>query len=189
MKPEFHEDFVSDEADPLAEPYCDFDWNELYACLGEATDEQTRDQVAFALRPIFQWLLNIDLNNKQAAQFIGRRAIAFGWVMNPELFEGKSLTALATALGLDKQSLSKLSAAVTEQFGIQNRGQAHGWNRRPKASQHASSRATAQQSRADQVNTATPTHQCVIEDFCSSKPLNANELSCTEVNPKDTEYV
>jgi hypothetical protein len=158
MKPEFHEDFISQDVDPTAEPYCDFDWDELYACLGEVREEELelRVKLGLALRRVFRWLLNNNINNKGATEHIGRRAIAFAWVMNPELFEGKSLTQLADVLGLDKQSLSKLSAAVTRKFGIHNRGQGHGWNRKPAASQNARSGPTAHQSKAVQVNTPQP---------------------------------
>jgi len=143
MKPEFHEDFVSDHADPTAEPYCDFDWDELYTSLGEATDEdmQLRVRLALAFRRVFRWVLNTKLNNKNAAQYIGRRAIALAWVMNPELFEGKSITEVAATLGLPKQILSKASAAASLKFGIQNRGQAHAWNRGLKTAKSPASLA------------------------------------------------
>lgn len=152
MKPEFHEDFVSAHTDPTAEPYCDFDWDELYACLGEATnnDEQIKQRLAEAVRQVFQWMLSNNINKKNAAEFIGRRAVAFAWVMNPELFEGKSMTAVAASLGLPKQILSKASSEASREFGIQNRGQAHAWNRGLKASEYAHRGSTAVHGESDQ---------------------------------------
>jgi hypothetical protein len=76
--------------------------------------------------------------------------------MNPELFEGKSLTALATALGIDKQSLSKLASSASRKFTIENRGQAHGWNRGLKASKHAHNQLTASLSSPDPSPTTPP---------------------------------
>jgi hypothetical protein len=148
MKPEFHEDYINQHADPTAEPYCEFDWDELYTCLGEATqeDEETRQQLAAAVRQIFQWVISNNINSKKAAEYVGRRAIAFAWVMNPELFEGKSITAVANALGVSKQVLSRDSSTVSKKFGIENRGQAHAWNRGLKT--------------AKDVHKCSPTHQC-----------------------------
>jgi hypothetical protein len=131
MKPEFREDYIHQHTDPTTEPYADFDWEELYACLGEAEklDDESMQQFTLLFRRVLQWVLNTNINNKRAAEQVGRRAIAFAWVMNPELFEGKSMTAVAAAIGLHKQTLSKTCAEVTREFGMQNRGQAHGWNR------------------------------------------------------------
>src|SRR5205809_7386353 len=59
---------------------------------------------------------------------VGRRAIALFWTLNPDYFEGVSLTALANRLGLHKAILSAQAAEARRKFGIKNRGQAHGWN-------------------------------------------------------------
>ena len=163
MKPQFHEDYVNDRADPLSDKCCDFDWKEVDACLEEIKDEETQVQVrlAVALRRVFTWVLNNNNNNninRGTLQHFGRRTVAFAWVMNPELFDGKSLTNLADSLGLDKQTLSKLSAAVTKRFGIQNRGQAHGWNRKAKGSPYASSGPRRSRNKSDQANTPPRKH-------------------------------
>src|SRR5947207_14399017 len=59
---------------------------------------------------------------------VGRRAIALFWTLNPDYFEGVSLTALANRLGLHKAILSAQAVEARRKFGIKNRGQAHGWN-------------------------------------------------------------
>ena len=59
---------------------------------------------------------------------VGRGAIALFWTLNPDYFEGVSLTALANRLGLHKAILSAEAAEARRKFGIKNRGQAHGWN-------------------------------------------------------------
>ena len=59
---------------------------------------------------------------------VGRRAIALFWTLNPDYFEGVSLTTLANRLGLHKAILSAQAAEARRKFGIKNRGQAHGWN-------------------------------------------------------------
>jgi hypothetical protein len=131
MKPEFHEDYISNRVDPTAEPYQDFEWDELYRTLGEATDGDLHAEVdlSLAIRHILRWVLTANLKSKNAPQIITRRIIALGWVTNPWLFDGKSISELAAELGMSKQLMSRCSAAASRKFGIENRGQAHAWNR------------------------------------------------------------
>lgn len=71
---------------------------------------------------------SVDFTKLDADTHIGRRAIALLWTLNPQYFEGVSLTTLANRLGLHKAILSAHAAQARRVFGIHNRGQAHGWN-------------------------------------------------------------
>lgn len=167
MKPEFHDDFVSDKVDPTTEPYSDFDWDELYQRLGEATDGKFETEVNLSLtvRYILRWVFSTNLKSNRALHLILRRLIALGWVTNPWFFDGKSISAIAAELGLPKQLMSRCAAAASRKFGIENRSQAHAWNRGLKRSANARRRATARKRTADQINTAQE----------SSSALNAKE--------------
>src|SRR5882672_3368353 len=75
-----------------------------------------------ALHSIIEWA---DFTKLDADVHVGRRTIA----LFPSYFEGVSLTALATRLGLHKAIRGAQAAEARRKFGIHNRGQApHGWN-------------------------------------------------------------
>jgi hypothetical protein len=119
----------------------EFDWETLYQNLGEAMSEAEQDTdpatmllLAQALRSIFDYVLDIDLNKKGAEKRVGRRFIGLCWVVNPAMFEGSpSLTKIAKKLGLSPRLLQFTAAEASAQYGIVNRGQAHGWNRKKLA--------------------------------------------------------
>ncbi len=78
---------------------------------------------------IIEWIIEgADFTKLDADAHVGRRAIALFWTLNPDYFEGVSLSALANRLGLHKAILSAQAAEARRKFGIKNRGQAHGWN-------------------------------------------------------------
>ena len=78
---------------------------------------------------VIEWIIEgADFTKLDADAHVGRRAIALFWTLNPDCFEGVSLTALANRLGLHKAILSAQAAEARRKFGIKNRGQAHGWN-------------------------------------------------------------
>ncbi|HET7624390.1 MAG TPA: hypothetical protein VFM25_03925 [Verrucomicrobiae bacterium] len=137
MKPEFHEDYQSQHTNPLSPTHADFDWDELDKRLGESeleSDETPEQKFTAAMRRIFQWVLNIDYNIKSNElmpdTLIGRRFIALAWVINPALFpDSPSLHKLSRRLGFTAPILAALTGEVCREFGIQNRAQAHAWNR------------------------------------------------------------
>ena len=128
MKPECHEDFASAEVDPLFDSSYEFDMAAVERALGEAEKlpDEHREQLATALWEILRWLCDVRMCPK-APEIIGRRAIALAWVMRPELFDGQSLTAISTSLGLHKVAMSIHSADFSKRFRVRNRGQSHGW--------------------------------------------------------------
>lgn len=136
MKPQFHDDYIATNLDPLASPMqVDFDWNELYERLGEASEQQEHDEemerINEFVRKLFEWVIAIDLNNPNAQVIVGRRFIALAWVLNPALFENSpSASKLADMLGIKRKAdLWTLTGAASTHFGITNRGQSHAWNR------------------------------------------------------------
>jgi hypothetical protein len=109
----------------------DFPFEEVYRRLGEARAECSKrdyDALTKALKSILTWMSDTDLQSPQALTGIGRRVLAFMWVLNPDYFEGQSLTKIAALIGLHKASLSPHAADASRNFDIRNRGQAHAWN-------------------------------------------------------------
>jgi hypothetical protein len=147
FKPAFHEDFTSEHLDPLDGQTIDFDFESVYAALGEATEDLGREQraeLARAMRVLLAWIVRVDLNESKAPnplgleQKCGRRAICMAWVISPDLFDGISLTELAMRLGYTKPVLSVITSAFSREFNVRNRGQSHGIRKkallRPNAS-------------------------------------------------------
>jgi len=132
MKPEFLENYRNEHEDTLDARTYDFDWADLERRLDEAEEQlEDRDFAALgsALQSIIEWIIEeADFTKLDADAHVGRRAIALFWTLNPDYFEGVSLTALANRLGLHKAILSAQAAEARRKFGIKNRGQAHGWN-------------------------------------------------------------
>ncbi len=132
MKPEFLENYRNEHEDALDARTSDFDWADLERRLGEAGEQlEDRDFAALgsALQSIIEWIIEgADFTKLDADAHVGRRAIALFWTLNPDYFDGVSLTTLANRLGLHKAILSAQAAEARRKFGIKNRGQAHGWN-------------------------------------------------------------
>ena len=132
----FHEDYVSPHQDPLDGRVMEFDWDALDAgANGDGASPEARDlgDLAEALSRILGWLVAHSQNaGEQYDRTIGRKAIALAWVVNPGLIDGApSLAALAKDLGITRAALSAHAATVSREFGLTNRGQVHGWNRKP----------------------------------------------------------
>ena len=131
----FHEDYVSPHQDPLDGRVMDFDWDALDGGANGHDADHSRDlgDLAQALNRILAWLVARNANaGEQFDRTVGRKAIALAWVVNPGLFEGApSLASLAKELGVTRACLSCHTSSVSREFGLTNRGQVHGWNRKP----------------------------------------------------------
>ena len=101
MKPEFLENYRNEHEDTLDGRTYDLDWADLERRLGEAEEQlEDRDFAAHgsALQSIIEWIIEgADFTKLDADAHVGRRAIALFWTLNPDYFEGVSLTALPTA--------------------------------------------------------------------------------------------
>lgn len=141
MKPKFHEDFVSRKLDPLDGRVADFDWEAVERALGEepGDDEGAIDYqaFAFALRRVLRWLVA----RRQARGWdrtVGRRAIALAWIVDPSFIPGApSLRRIEGRLLIPRNILSRYVAEATREFGLRNRGQSHGWNRKKPSREQA----------------------------------------------------
>ncbi len=124
--------------DPLAPKHIEFDWELLRRLMHEtATDLGSHDFEAMgeALRSFLQWICKdpgsaaCHSKNGRLA-FIGRRALALAWVINPDLFQGKSLNELARWMGIrNAKGIVRFRMATGEAsrvLGMRNRSQKHG---------------------------------------------------------------
>jgi hypothetical protein len=130
----FNEALRSERTDPLAESCIDFDWNDLYRRLGETEDredDELNQKLAQVLRHVFEWATDADWKSPVIEQTISRRFVALVWVTNPEIFAGSpSLRELTARLGVGAGTLANYTGEVSRKYGIQNRAQAHAWNRK-----------------------------------------------------------
>jgi AraC-like DNA-binding protein len=112
-----------------------FDWEPVFAKLapGEAIDDAEAKLLAAKMATglttaILEWLLQVNLQDHRALKAIGVRAVVMAWVLNPERFEGASMTTLAKSLGYSSGSAMNPEAAeFSRQFGIRNKFQEHNW--------------------------------------------------------------
>lgn len=125
--------------DPLHEGNTDFDWSKIYASLDGEINEPTTTAMddIFARRAvlkmsslvvalIFDWLLQVNLQGDRLVKAVGVRACAAAWVIDPEHFDGASLTKLAKRLGYSSHAaISPEAADFSRRFGITNHFQAH----------------------------------------------------------------
>ena len=119
--------------DPLAPPtHEDFDWPLLYKLLGEQAEtlpEGDREKLCLALRAIFRFIVQ----KGGSVHRIGQRAAALAWVVNPELWDGKSAVQVAEYLGINRGKLHRATAEARRRFGLCNAGQRQGWNFKAKS--------------------------------------------------------
>ena len=115
-----------------------FDWQLLSELLGEpaepeelkaAVQSAEREKLGKVVMEIFQWLL---ANHKlEKLDFVGRRAVALSWVLNPDFFEGKSLAQISREAKLCRVALPQITGAVGRKWGVRNRYQSHAANFKP----------------------------------------------------------
>ena len=110
-----------------------FDWDALYAVLGEAETlpETDREKLCSALCEIFAFVV---LGGGDMSS-IARRAVALSWVVNPALWDGKSIRQVAKFLGCNPVVLRRYTAAARRRFGISHPGTEHSGNFKPSTEQ------------------------------------------------------
>jgi hypothetical protein len=201
MKPQFHEDFISKHADPLVPKHSDFPYEEVFRDLdGELEpdwqDDDLNAKLAQALKAVFQWVLDTNNDNSNSiikensrarlklSELVGRRFLALAWVVNPDLFpDGPSLTSLAKTARTSKWAMRRLTGQVSREFGITNRGQAHAWNRSPKAKALAHSKAIANNQRTVKVSTPLEPAQSLLNEKESFKSDTSGQVSAHSYAP------
>ena len=129
--PEFYDDLQADNIEPLSQAHYDFDWEGLYARLGEAQSESGADWTTFSacLLKLLKWCVRADKGTGDPVQRAGRRVIAMAWVIRPNLFDGTpSCRKLSAALGKSRDFISAPAAEFTRKFGVRSPAQQHGMN-------------------------------------------------------------
>lgn len=127
----FDETMTHPKATAIDAPrFIEFDWELLRRELGEAREEMGATDYALLAQVLGELLRWVVKGNK--LHIIGRRAVALAWVVNPDIFEGKSAAAIARRVGVHREMLSEDSAEVSRRFGVRNRAQKHGWNWKKK---------------------------------------------------------
>ena len=129
MKEEFHEDFMADSCDPLYAGNPDFDWETLYARLGEDVREGDVDKRLEETVIRLLQLLVPESRLRLQPSSVGLRLIALAWVLSPGYFEGTpSLRVLAGRCGVSAVTLAHHTGRYSRLIRWRNRGQGHAWN-------------------------------------------------------------
>jgi hypothetical protein len=125
--PPFREDYANPAVDPVDGLNHD-PWPEVFQRLdGEFIADHDREQLCHALREILSWITSTPLV-PGADRVVGRRALAFAWVLDPALVGGRSLAALARVLRVHRSALSHHASEAAVKFQIRNRPQhGQGW--------------------------------------------------------------
>lgn len=131
----FNEDRESDQASALDARSQDFPWKEVYAAFGEDELQELGLDDAERLSVAFNKFLHCvaDGYNQSGVvkpiENIGRRAVAFLWIINPGLIAGSpSLSKIARDINCHKVAMSQHVVSIRRKFGLKNRATAHGWN-------------------------------------------------------------
>lgn len=98
---------------------------------------ETLDAVDFAalssaLGEVIRWLLSGSSDSAGRKQGILLRLLALAWVLRPDYFGGEGVSAaeVCRQFDLPKNRFSEHCAEFTRRYGVRNRAQAHGWNRK-----------------------------------------------------------
>lgn len=107
----------------------EFDWETLYAHLGEDAREGGNDpRLAEAVaRLLLMFLPNA--RRRIHPQSVGLRVIALAWVLSPAYFEGSpSVNDLAEQCGVRVAALAAYTGHYSRMLRWRNGGQRHSWN-------------------------------------------------------------
>ncbi len=129
MKPEFHEDRLGDNLDPVDAPDMGFDWEQLYRDVTEdAVSGENDPRLAQTVVRVLRLLLP---NSKRRVQpeSLGLKLIALAWVLSPAYFQGApSIKRLARRCGIRPAAIANYTGYYSRLFSWRNRGQSHAWN-------------------------------------------------------------
>lgn len=126
-KPQFIEDFMPKNVDPLASPAVqEFDWEEVAERLGDNSgDASGYSSASEALKRILEWVV---MSGKRiTTHTVGIRCCAFLWALDTSYFEGSSLRSLAKRLNCPFETLSRHASDARRTFGLRNRNVSHDW--------------------------------------------------------------
>lgn len=131
----FKDGYQSPHVDPLAESVEPFPYEDVEAALSAAPEmnekelqewieARAREMTQDAFRVFLQWLTEGDFRCAKFTPQIARRLIGAAWAIDPNLFDGLSLSELSQCNGIDchKSSLSEYAVNFRDKFGVHNRG-------------------------------------------------------------------
>ena len=95
----------------------------------DAIKSEVHSRLSDVVSAMFRWITDCRYTGRAGQARVGRRFIAFAWVVNPSLFGGPSASALAERLALSPPMFRLLTGEVAKEFGITNAAQRHAWNR------------------------------------------------------------
>jgi hypothetical protein len=134
---ELTDEFRDEDLSPLTTGNPGFNFKEVFERLdgteGEnamADDEELKRLAmklsARAISALLAWLFEVNMSDPRAMKIIGVRAVAMAWVIDPERFQGASVTTLGKSLGYrGGDVLSRSAAEFSRRFGITNKFQDH----------------------------------------------------------------
>ena len=133
MKGAFIEDFVNTAStDPLSPTHAEFDFAEVERRLGTCGNDGQGEQWAIlseAFNCVGQFMVGKRPLGPGRDQEIGRRTIAVLWLLNPTIFDGQSLSAIARLIGCTPANLATFTADFSRAFKLRFRCQSQGSGR------------------------------------------------------------
>lgn len=92
-----------------------------------ASEDQTSIDRAALLSVLMEWIGECKASDARAVNYIGKRAIAALWVLNPERFGNLAAHKVAKSFGLSPCKFKWITAEFSRRFKVQNQFQAHDW--------------------------------------------------------------
>jgi hypothetical protein len=129
VKEKFNEGMLSNNRDPVDAADQDFDWQRLYAQLGE--DARSGDYDRELAETVIR-LLEVLVKKRDRPMYpmsVGLRVIALAWVLNPAYFKGcPSARDLAKRCRVKPSTFARFTGEASRMIRWRNRGQRHAWN-------------------------------------------------------------
>lgn len=91
----------------------------------EPMEDSTQPDAAQVMRMLLEWIGTCKARDPRAINYIGKRAIAALWVINPQLFGNAPGRMVAKSFGISYMKFSWITAEFSREFGIRNRFQDH----------------------------------------------------------------
>lgn len=93
----------------------------------ERNEDSTQPDPGQVMRVLLTWIGSSKARDPRAINFIGKRAIAAVWVINPKLFGDAPAHMVAKSFGISSMKFNRVTAEFSRQFGLRNRFQDHDW--------------------------------------------------------------
>ena len=129
---DFNPNFVSKKIAPACgnDGATDFPMDEVMRRLdgeneSEAIEDSTKPDAAQMMRILMEWIGTCKARDPRAINFIGKRAVAALWVINPKMFGDAPAHMVARSFGISHMKFSWITADFSRTFGIRNRFQDH----------------------------------------------------------------